>query len=36
MLTGDAKANPVPSLIEGATTNCRVEDEFPLEAQINL
>lgn len=36
MLTGDVKTNPVPSLIEGATTNCKAEDELPFEARTNL
>lgn len=30
------RKNPVPSYYEGATTNCRVEDEFLSEARSNL
>lgn len=30
------RKNPVPSYCEGATTNCRVEDEFLSEARSNL
>ena len=30
------RKNPVPSYCEGATTNCRVEDEFLSKARSNL